>query len=1042
MDAVFTWVDGSDAKFIAEKRRFEDYEPPAVPQKWRERSEYTGAQDLARAGGSPSRSDNRFRDMQELRYALRSLEANAPWFRRIHIVTNGQVPTWLNRNHPKVRIVSHEQIFPDPDCLPCFNSNAIELNLHRIPDLSEDFVYFNDDFFLGRPVRPEDFRDSDGLARLFVEAHRPLPVLMEDRAMMGHIWAYNHALLIERFGRANRQQFAHTPQMYNQRVLARMIEAWPEECRRTLYHRFRTPFDVAFRVLYTYFATSAAASEGGAVGRIVGIEDGLDYVFAKLGDDRTPYTEDVAAIIRQKPMFFCVNDEIDTGLRRLDKRLRLVMSDFLERVFPAPSGFEVDENTPHRKLSFKPVDRVRLGDLDLKLTGIDPGFGCGAKEPPLDVARDLKWSAPGSAWKDWPEGGAMLNRNYTMRLHGAASKGRVLLRLEAFAYSETEYPERGFPANRHYRVLARTGNDGNFRASDIIESCADADAYEAELSVYLKPILKRNSGDGMALFLDVDRRLRAGKAERRDHQILERAIARDFDPFWARHRQVLVAMQTGKLNRIAGLVASALGSQPDEWRVLYDLAGSLGALGRYHQALAILDGFHDDPVLWKHTVARQGRFLAASGAEVSDLDHVLHLACSDRPGYVRLWYEMGRAMDVKPWHALWRMEQNPPEGADAAETARIKYLLLAKSDRKLDAAEELKRFSELADDPQDLLDVIRVERSWGRNKSADDIMQVLIRRFPDFEKARLDWAEWQIAAKLAPMALIQGLSGICSLDPELRYRRSRLLIQAHLLRNDAAAALDELEMVISDPDKICDLMEIAKESISCQSLADVNCGGRLIMKAIRARYPDHPSVLLAWALDRIWLGDSSDLVLDALDRADREDGDPTVVVARANALLMRGDADGLTRLIRQHGGKPWASARFHALAEACESASMRHRIMDLLRLVGNSSLEMTLAWLDSCIEVGRTDPETVDAVALAKRQGVSEYLLGLYRFRLAVTARDFEAATGILLAALAEAPVMGPFEMALNKVPALGEAERHAMLKAGAEKILAATGAR
>ena len=81
----------------------------------------------------------------------------APWVRSIFIVTNGQIPAWLNRNNPKVSIISHSEIFAHSYDLPCFNSNAIEANIHKIKNLSTKFIYFNDDFALARPVCLSNF---------------------------------------------------------------------------------------------------------------------------------------------------------------------------------------------------------------------------------------------------------------------------------------------------------------------------------------------------------------------------------------------------------------------------------------------------------------------------------------------------------------------------------------------------------------------------------------------------------------------------------------------------------------------------------------------------------------------------------------------------------------------------------------------------------------------------------------------------------------------------------------------------------------------
>ena len=88
---------------------------------------------------------------------MRSLEVNAPWIRNVYIVTNGQVPSWIDTSNPHLKIISHQEIFKDQSALPTFSSPAIEMNLHHIPDLSDYFIYFNDDVFLGSPVHLTDF---------------------------------------------------------------------------------------------------------------------------------------------------------------------------------------------------------------------------------------------------------------------------------------------------------------------------------------------------------------------------------------------------------------------------------------------------------------------------------------------------------------------------------------------------------------------------------------------------------------------------------------------------------------------------------------------------------------------------------------------------------------------------------------------------------------------------------------------------------------------------------------------------------------------
>ena len=102
-------------------------------------------------------SASRFQDNEELRYSLRSVERFAPWVRHIFVVTNGQIPSWLNLDSPRLTLVTHKDIFPNHTHLPTYSSPAIESHLHRIPGLADHFIYLNDDVMFGDYVWPEDF---------------------------------------------------------------------------------------------------------------------------------------------------------------------------------------------------------------------------------------------------------------------------------------------------------------------------------------------------------------------------------------------------------------------------------------------------------------------------------------------------------------------------------------------------------------------------------------------------------------------------------------------------------------------------------------------------------------------------------------------------------------------------------------------------------------------------------------------------------------------------------------------------------------------
>lgn len=100
--------------------------------------------------------ESRFRNMDNFHYWFRAVEKYAPWVNKIHLVTYGHVPDWLNVEHPKINIVNHKDFIEDK-YLPTFNSNVIELNMDRIDGISEKFVNFNDDSFLNNEVQPNDF---------------------------------------------------------------------------------------------------------------------------------------------------------------------------------------------------------------------------------------------------------------------------------------------------------------------------------------------------------------------------------------------------------------------------------------------------------------------------------------------------------------------------------------------------------------------------------------------------------------------------------------------------------------------------------------------------------------------------------------------------------------------------------------------------------------------------------------------------------------------------------------------------------------------
>lgn len=111
---------------------------------------------------------SRFEDKEELRYSLRSLERHAPWIRHVYLVTNGQIPHWLDLDYSRITLVTHMDIFPNQSHLPTFSSPAIESHLHRITGLSDKFLYLNDDVMFTQNVWPEDFYTNSRGYRVYL----------------------------------------------------------------------------------------------------------------------------------------------------------------------------------------------------------------------------------------------------------------------------------------------------------------------------------------------------------------------------------------------------------------------------------------------------------------------------------------------------------------------------------------------------------------------------------------------------------------------------------------------------------------------------------------------------------------------------------------------------------------------------------------------------------------------------------------------------------------------------------------------------------
>lgn len=311
IDLVFSWVDGSSDEFRRERaRRMQQY-----------------------VVGEGDDSEARYRQIDELKYALRSVYLFAPWIRRIFIATDSPAPHWL-AEHPRVTIVRSEEFFDDPRALPTHNSHAVESRLHHIPGLAEHFLYSNDDMFFGRPLSPELFFSPGGITK-FVEAGTRIGLGASDPRRSGFENAarVNRALLSERFGKVTTRHLEHCAAPLRRSVMQELQDAFPEEFARTQRSQFRQATDISVtNSLYHYYALMAGRAVTQQNARVQYIETTLKRAI--------PAMERL--LKRRDQDMFCLNDGSNPEIS-VEERTRAV-TDFLERYFPFPAPWERAES--------------------------------------------------------------------------------------------------------------------------------------------------------------------------------------------------------------------------------------------------------------------------------------------------------------------------------------------------------------------------------------------------------------------------------------------------------------------------------------------------------------------------------------------------------------------------------------------------------------------------------------------------------------------------------------------------------------------------
>lgn len=308
IDVVYTWVDGSDPAWLARKAAFSD-----------------GTAEL----NSSAVALSRYMSRDELRYSMRSVSMYANWVRRIYLVTDQQVPSWLDTTHPKIQVVDHKEIFSDTGALPVFNSHAIESQLHHIEGLSDRYLYLNDDVFFGRTVHPELFFYGNGLSKFFLSkavldidppTSRDLPVMSAAK--------HNRELIEAQFGVTIHNKFKHCPIPQQRSVLVELEQRYPEIFDQVSRSRFRHPDDLSITsALHHYYAYCLGRAVPGTI----------SYVYQDIAREDT--RRRLVNLLRERDTdVFCLNDHETPESQMADQQRML--AEFLQAQFPIPCPFE------------------------------------------------------------------------------------------------------------------------------------------------------------------------------------------------------------------------------------------------------------------------------------------------------------------------------------------------------------------------------------------------------------------------------------------------------------------------------------------------------------------------------------------------------------------------------------------------------------------------------------------------------------------------------------------------------------------------------
>ena len=313
IDLVYLWVDGDDPNWL--ERR----------SKYIEQTDQTDKQSFCRG---------RLVENEELRYSLRSVDRFAPWINHIFIVTDRQVPKWLDKKNTKITIIDHLDILHKEN-LPVYNSNTIERAIHLIDGLSEHYIYANDDMMFGRELSPQYFFTSKGkpICR-FIEADK----LNTNNTFSQNIALANTTISKDFDLECGRWKPHHQIDAYRKTDVSKCLEVYKDWSEAGLSNRFRKLGDMS-RHIFSLYAIATDQGEKSIIKspfNRTGIISTIISLFlndSQVVDISRPFM--LLRVLLFRPKLICFNDT-----ERANDIHRVKLKKVLSQLYPNPSQYE------------------------------------------------------------------------------------------------------------------------------------------------------------------------------------------------------------------------------------------------------------------------------------------------------------------------------------------------------------------------------------------------------------------------------------------------------------------------------------------------------------------------------------------------------------------------------------------------------------------------------------------------------------------------------------------------------------------------------